>query len=43
MLHKAKNEYILHIAEEAERKKCFANEQKQCCQWNIAHEYRHSY
>ena len=27
MLHKAKNECILHIAEEAERKKCFANEQ----------------
>ena len=43
MLHKAKNEYILHIAEEAERKKCFANEQKQCCQWNMGHQYRHSY
>ena len=37
MLHKAKNECILHIAEEAERKKCFANEQNHYSQWNIGH------
>ena len=38
MLHKAKNEYILHIAEEAKRKKMF-------CKWAktmLSVEYRTS-